>query len=185
MYYVYVHTSPNGKIYIGKTKDIERRWNNGKGYKENKKFYCDIEKYGWQNIKHEIIKGFQIEEDAKVFESVLISILNSEDENVGYNSTSIRESVLELYDCRRIADSVKIEEVSSEKNIFEQSGLPISECESLINQWIFSKKNRGIVHDKLIDDLTYAELSTKWNLSVRQLKNIVYQCVSILKEHIE
>ena len=29
MFYVYVHTVPNGKIYIGQTKDPVRRWNNG------------------------------------------------------------------------------------------------------------------------------------------------------------
>ena len=68
MYTVYKHTCPNGKVYIGITKQKpERRWGiNGRGYKENEYFYRAIQKYGWQNIKHEIIaEGLTEEEDRK------------------------------------------------------------------------------------------------------------------------
>lgn len=53
-YYIYLHTSPNGKKYVGKTKDIKRRWNPDL-YKHNKEFFKDIEEYGWDNIKHEVM----------------------------------------------------------------------------------------------------------------------------------
>ena len=44
---VYIHTSPNGKVYIGITsRDAEKRWNNGHNYKPNKHFYSAIQKYG-------------------------------------------------------------------------------------------------------------------------------------------
>ena len=56
-YIVYKHTTPNNKIYIGITKhDPKYRWlNNGRGYKEQSTFFNAILKYGWINIKHEIL----------------------------------------------------------------------------------------------------------------------------------
>lgn len=53
---VYQHISPNNKFYVGITKrNVKIRWNNGKGYKTCPKFYNAICKYGWLNIKHEIL----------------------------------------------------------------------------------------------------------------------------------
>jgi hypothetical protein len=52
-YYVYMHTSPNGKKYIGMTRNFKQRW--ASGYKDNKKFHEDINKFGWDNIKHDIL----------------------------------------------------------------------------------------------------------------------------------
>ena len=54
-YYIYLHTCPNCKCYVGLSKNPKQRWNNGKGYKDNKEFYKDINKFGWDNIKHEIV----------------------------------------------------------------------------------------------------------------------------------
>ena len=55
-YTVYRHICPNNKMYIGITrKKPEDRFLNGQGYFDNKKFYKDIKKYGWDNIKHEIL----------------------------------------------------------------------------------------------------------------------------------
>lgn len=54
-YYVYIHTCPNYKVYVGMSRNPIQRWNNGNGYKYNKEFYKDIQKYGWNNIKHEIV----------------------------------------------------------------------------------------------------------------------------------
>lgn len=54
-YYIYIHTCPNRKVYIGLSKNPMQRWNNGEGYKSNIEFYEDIKKFGWNNIQHEII----------------------------------------------------------------------------------------------------------------------------------
>lgn len=55
-YSVYIHTSPSNKIYVGITsKKPEVRWNKGFGYYSNPHFYNAIKKYGWENIKHEIV----------------------------------------------------------------------------------------------------------------------------------
>ena len=55
---VYRHIFPNGKSYIGITsKKPNQRWENGKGYSKTGQnaIYNAIKKYGWDNIKHEIL----------------------------------------------------------------------------------------------------------------------------------
>lgn len=54
---LYRHTTPSGKVYIGITnQNPEYRWNHGKGYMNcNGPFKSSIIKYGWDNIKHEIL----------------------------------------------------------------------------------------------------------------------------------
>lgn len=64
-YYLYKHTSPSGKVYIGITNQKpERRWRtDGRGYRQNEKFTNAIKKYGWDNFSHEIIaEGLELEE---------------------------------------------------------------------------------------------------------------------------
>lgn len=56
-YSIYKHTSPSGKSYIGITKQGKKRFGkDGNGYKKQRKFYNAIQKYGWDNFKHEIIE---------------------------------------------------------------------------------------------------------------------------------
>ena len=73
-YFLYKHTSPNGKVYIGITccKEAELRWYYGFGYRQNVAFYADIEKFGWDNIKHEILFKDLTPEEARKKEITLI-----------------------------------------------------------------------------------------------------------------
>lgn len=67
-YTVYVHITPNNKRYVGITSTkVEKRWVNGNGYKSQKYFYRAIEKYGWDNIQHEIITENLSEHMAKEY----------------------------------------------------------------------------------------------------------------------
>ena len=85
-YCVYKHTVPNGKVYIGITKvNPLNRWGNGHGYKDNKKFFSDIVKYGWVNITHEILYDGLTESEARRKESELICSLQTYDSKYGYN----------------------------------------------------------------------------------------------------
>jgi group I intron endonuclease len=85
-YTIYVHISPHNKYYVGITsQDINRRWQNGYGYRNQKLFYRAIEKYGWNNFQHEIIATNITEEEAKNFEIILIRELKSSDKKYGYN----------------------------------------------------------------------------------------------------
>lgn len=50
-----------------------------------------------------------------------------------------------------------------------------SEVEHLIDEWIFNERNRKILKRRLLDGVTYDRLAEEFDLSVRQIKNIVYK----------
>ena len=76
---VYKHTTPSGKVYIGITSQkIELRWRNGKGYK-TQVFNHAIEKYGWDNIIHEVLFENLSHKDACAKEKELIEKYKSND----------------------------------------------------------------------------------------------------------
>lgn len=84
---LYRHTSPSGKVYIGITsKTANKRWNNGRGYSNCTYFYNAILKYGWDNIKHEILFTDLDESRAKSLEIELIRHYKSL--GISYNMTN-------------------------------------------------------------------------------------------------
>lgn len=88
MKYIYIHTCPNGKKYVGTTqKKPEKRWDNGNGYKRNKHFYSAIQKYGWENIQHQVIE-VDTNEDMWYGEKYLIAYFNTTDREFGYNNST-------------------------------------------------------------------------------------------------
>ncbi len=86
-YIVYKHTSPSGKVYIGITgQTTKQRWGcNGNGYKYCPYFWRAIQKYGWENIEHEILYEGLTEEEACEMEVKLIAEYNATDPAHGYN----------------------------------------------------------------------------------------------------
>lgn len=85
-YYVYMHTCPNNKKYIGITQqEPKKRWKSGYGYKKNKHFFSAIVKYGWNNIKHDILFQNLNKEQAEKIEIKLISYYKTNDRLFGYN----------------------------------------------------------------------------------------------------
>lgn len=83
---VYKHTFPNGKIYIGITgQNPNRRWMNGHGYKEQPYVYNAILKFGWENIKHEVLFSHLSKEEAEGKEIELIKAYRSNRKTYGYN----------------------------------------------------------------------------------------------------
>ena len=70
---VYEHICPNGKRYIGITcRKPEKRWKNGIGYKKGTAFRGAIDKYGWNDIQHNILFNDLTEKEAKWLENYLI-----------------------------------------------------------------------------------------------------------------
>lgn len=88
-YIVYKRTVPNGKVYIGMTKNsLEfRAGNNGYKYKNCKFFYSAIQKYGWRNIKSEILFDNLSFEEACEKEKEMIYFYKSNQREYGYNLT--------------------------------------------------------------------------------------------------
>ena len=50
-----------------------------------------------------------------------------------------------------------------------------TEIENLIDEWIFSERDRKILKRRLLDGICYEPLAEEFDLSVRQIKNIVYK----------
>ena len=74
-YSVYIHTIPNGKVYVGITsRKPEKRWNYGYGYANNKHFDQAIRKYGWDSIKHEIVASGLSRSEAEKMERKFIVV---------------------------------------------------------------------------------------------------------------
>ena len=87
-YVCYMHISPSNKKYIGITcQETDRRWQKGKGYKNNQYFSRSIDKYGWDNFQHIIIARGLSEEEAKWLEIELIRELDTTNIDYGYNIT--------------------------------------------------------------------------------------------------
>lgn len=85
-YCVYKHTAPNGKVYIGITLQRPKdRFDNGRGYSHNEHFKRAIERYGWSNIKHEIITDHLSRQAAILEEVRLIKEHDSTNYKKGYN----------------------------------------------------------------------------------------------------
>jgi group I intron endonuclease len=88
-YKVYMHICPNNKKYIGITKQqLNKRWQNGYGYKTQTHFYRAILKYGWNNIKHILLFDKLNYEQACNMEIKLIKLFKTNDYNFGYNVSS-------------------------------------------------------------------------------------------------
>lgn len=86
---VYKHTSPSDRVYIGITgRKPEVRWANGNGYIGNDYFFKAIQKYGWDNFKHEILFENLTKEEAESKEIDLIAQYNSTNRACGYNISS-------------------------------------------------------------------------------------------------
>ena len=85
-YTVYMHITPNNKVYIGITKqEPKKRWNSGYGYIQNKYFFNAILKYGWNNIEHKILFTNLTKEEAEQKEIEFIAFYKSNNRNYGYN----------------------------------------------------------------------------------------------------
>lgn len=61
--------------------------------------------------------------------------------------------------------------------------LPSSEIEHLISEWIHKERDRQILRRRYIDGICFEPLAEEFDMSVRQIKNIVYKSEQILLNH--
>lgn len=50
-----------------------------------------------------------------------------------------------------------------------------NEMEHLIEQWVHNEKYRAILKRRLLDGICFEPLANEFDMSVRQIKNIVYK----------
>ena len=67
---------------------------------------------------------------------------------------------------------IRIEEISN------------SQLSELIDEWVKGERNRAILKRRLIDCICYEPLAEEFNLSSKQIKNIIYKQQTILFKHI-
>lgn len=60
-----------------------------------------------------------------------------------------------------------------------------SEISHLIDEWIFSERDRKILKRRLLDGICYEPLAEEFDMSVRQIKNIVYKGEDKIFKHIK
>jgi 23S rRNA maturation-related 3'-5' exoribonuclease YhaM len=53
--------------------------------------------------------------------------------------------------------------------------ISVSEVEHLIDEWIFSERDRALMKRRLIDGICYEPLAEEFELTPRQVQNIVYK----------
>src|SRR3972149_5087524 len=83
-YLIYKHTSPSGKAYIGQTNNLSMRNSNHRKKGGCRAFFSAINKYGWDNFKHEVLMENLTIDDANKYEIELIARNNTLHPN-GYN----------------------------------------------------------------------------------------------------
>lgn len=63
--------------------------------------------------------------------------------------------------------------------------ISVSEVSHLIDEWIFSERDRAILKRRLLDGIYYEPLAEEFDLSVQQVKNIVYKGEKKVFKHIK
>lgn len=59
-----------------------------------------------------------------------------------------------------------------------------SQIENLIYEWIFNKRHRDILIDRLLEGMTFQDIAEKYDLSVQHTKRIIYKAEEKLFKHL-
>ena len=59
-----------------------------------------------------------------------------------------------------------------------------TEIEHLIDEWIFNERDRRILKRRWLDGICFEPLAEEFDMSVRQIKNIVYKQGDMVLRHI-
>ena len=68
------------------------------------------------------------------------------------------------------------------KQLERLNGISLNQRNNLINEWIFSERNRNLAKRKLIDGITFEQLAEEFKLSVTRTKSIVYDVIDVMCE---
>ena len=68
--------------------------------------------------------------------------------------------------------------------ITDYSELSRSQISNIIDEWIFSERDRAILKRRLLDGILFEPLAEEFDLSAQQVKNIVYKAQKKIYNHI-
>jgi DNA-directed RNA polymerase specialized sigma24 family protein len=60
-----------------------------------------------------------------------------------------------------------------------------SEIEKIIDEYIHNQRNRALLKRRYIDGITLEALAEEFDLSVRQVKNIIYKNEDVILKHLD
>lgn len=185
-YTVYKLTSPSNKVYIGITcQAIKKRWANGKGYKRCPAIYKAINKYGWENIKKEILLENTTESEAKSLETMLIKLHKSDNKKYGYNLTEGGDGttgrILSEEAKKRISEKNKGKIISEEqKERLRQINLGKRQSEETKRKRSESMKGKKHPHKRVLSEEERKRLSDNFKGTNNPLARKVI-CLETLK----
>lgn len=86
-YWVYTHETPDGMVYVGRSsvKKTSRRWIKANYRRCSLGKYIDI--WGWDNIKHKVIKDGLTKEESYLLEDEIITFLRNNDVCINKNTS--------------------------------------------------------------------------------------------------
>ena len=59
-----------------------------------------------------------------------------------------------------------------------------SQWENIIDEWIFSERDRKMLKRRLLDGILFEKLAEEFDLSVQQTKSVIYKATDKLMKHI-
>jgi DNA-directed RNA polymerase specialized sigma subunit len=79
-----------------------------------------------------------------------------------------------------------MQHVSRNRICYEETMRDISKDQlyKAIDQWVFNQRDREIIRRRMYDGIGFEQLAGEFNLSVRQVKNIVYKSKDKIFRHI-
>jgi group I intron endonuclease len=126
-FFVYlVQNKIDGKVYIGKTNNIHRRWNQHKASArrgDGHYLHKAILKHGQDNFSVEELERSQSEQQAHELEKVYIRLTNATDPSIGYNLTFGGEGVSGNEEVRKKLS----EHFKGEKSVSYRHDIPTEE----------------------------------------------------------
>ena len=75
-------------------------------------------------------------------------------------------------------------DAEADRESIDLDEIPNSVIEHLIDEWIHSERDRKILKRRIIDGICYEPLADEMDMSVRQIKNIVYKAEAKLFKHL-
>ena len=59
-----------------------------------------------------------------------------------------------------------------------------SQWENIIDEWIFSERDRKMLKRRMLDGILFEQLAEEFDLSVQQTRSVIYKATDKLMKHI-